>query len=142
MMSRRKHSHTQPRDAGGGRWLMRRAVAAAAASVALAAGAAAVSAPAHAGEDIDWFWNSEDTDIRASFAAHNEIIRGRDYAGAGKINWTAPGQGSNVWYVPGSSGLVQQKNASIPEGLDFNMQACQVHNTWPDDCSEWKDGTT
>lgn len=95
-----------------------------------------------AGDSIPWTWNSNDTDARARFKAYGEHYFGRDYAGKGYVDWSASGEGSGRWWIPGASGKRKDFNQSFHEGRSVSMQVCQEHSAFPDDCSRTKHGVS
>ncbi|UYM06773.1 hypothetical protein [Solicola gregarius] len=113
-------------------------------TIAIAAGVFAVAmslAPtALAGDSISWVWNSSDADAKAKFKAYGDhIILCKVGHGHMKVNYkTRRAEGTH--HHDGDQHTCKDFNHNFREGMDVDIQVCQVKRFYPDDCSDWHDG--
>lgn len=111
--------------------------------VGLFVAAMSTAAPSIAQQDIPWTWNSGDHDAKGKFVADGEVFHGVENKGSTYLDWSATGNGSGRWYIPGSaSGADHSLNLALPEGKSVTMKVCAVNNNFPDDCSSTKTGVS
>lgn len=98
---------------------------------------------AQAQRDIPFTWNSNDYDIRATFESTGEHIYAFEFNNSSYVDWSFPGVGKSRWWIPGDgNGNEYDNNLTLDEGYVFQMNVCQYHSAFPDDCSGWKYGVS
>lgn len=98
------------------------------------------AAPATAGTNIAWTWNSSDKDSQARFASNGDDYFAKEFAGTNFVDWSGSA-GDGRWYIPGAADGAERKlDLDFAEGTTATLQVCQQKTGWPNDCSSVRSG--
>lgn len=99
------------------------------------------AAPAVAGQDIDWTWNSGDHDSKVKFFSAYDNFHAYEYAGTNYMDYYGGSRSGLRWGIPGGADRAEHTlNENFAEGTAVGLNICQQHTAFPDDCSGWKHG--